>query len=706
MNRKGYSLLFIFVLLLCVTTGCKKEHVHEWDEGVIVEHASCESDGLKKFTCKDCGETKEELIPSGLHIWTNATCEVAKTCTVCHTTDGSALGHSWQAATISTPKKCETCGKTEGSDLITEALKLAVPSTTQTKLELPTTVLEYPVVWKSMDKGVMLDDGTIVYNDITREAILQVEINLGEEKITREVKVQVYTPSINPLEYKYAYSLFSAIFDKTLYTDAKLLTKKQSGFKPIYESTDESVITSNGVITKALTVQTAIMNIYVVKNGVAVMYPTEVTVSDFTNMERIELAKAALEKTIADFQAGKINSLPFYDEVHDVKLSWVSNNPELMVMEDHILLPVDKVDVRLRCTLSRDTDPTDDEEGDSDTCIFSLTNIGGNSIDAYLNEFLTTIMPTKIIGHKNIVYDQYGTGELYLKSQYAVNTGAVLNLIDGKDLFINKDYYVDTSKGGIVKENYDSVYHPAIATDPTTSTNLQAVYEHFWEGYTIPNKENILWIVVHESGMPIEGQDAVLLATIQYENAYGLGRTTSASWHYQVDENGIYQSFDDRVYAWHAGGDYGKWLPYRNSNSIGIEMCINQDGNYDGSMAHDAKLVAELMHRYNLTMDNVVRHHDTSGKECPSYMIRTNRYEEFLAKVCNEYVAMKYLKDAEVTWTISNPDLFIKGPNGLYYSKAVVSPTEVQITLNVVKGSYTFNKTITLTLYPDGTTGA
>ena len=35
-------------------------------------------------------------------------------------------------------------------------------------------------------------------------------------------------------------------------------------------------------------------------------------------------------------------------------------------------------------------------------------------------------------------------------------------------------------------------------------------------------------------------------------------------------------------------------------NSIGIEMCINQDGNYDGAMAHDAKLVANLMYNYNL----------------------------------------------------------------------------------------------------------
>ena len=107
------------------------------------------------------------------------------------------------------------------------------------------------------------------------------------------------------------------------------------------------------------------------------------------------------------------------------------------------------------------------------------------------------------------------------------------------------------------------------------------------------------------------------------------------------------------------------------------------------------------MYKYNLKMENVVRHHDTSGKICPNYMIETNRYGEFLEQVRNEYNAIKYLRDAEVTWTISNPELFEKGPHGLYYSKAVSQLTEVEVTLKVVKGSYTFERTVTISLRPD-----
>lgn len=131
-------------------------------------------------------------------------------------------------------------------------------------------------------------------------------------------------------------------------------------------------------------------------------------------------------------------------------------------------------------------------------------------------------------------------------------------------------------------------------------------------------------------------------------------------------------------------------------------MCINRDGNYDGSMRHDSKLVANLLYNYNLGFENLIRHYDTSGKECPSYMLRSDRYNEFLTYVAIELYAIKYLRDAEVKWNVSNlSELFEVGNNGLYYAKAVSAPTDVTIKLEVTKGSYSFSKTVTVTLEPD-----
>lgn len=51
------------------------------------------------------------------HEWQEATCEQAKTCTLCGKTDGEPLGHDWQEATATNPKTCIGCGTTEGKAL-------------------------------------------------------------------------------------------------------------------------------------------------------------------------------------------------------------------------------------------------------------------------------------------------------------------------------------------------------------------------------------------------------------------------------------------------------------------------------------------------------------------------------------------------------------------------------------------------------------
>ena len=197
----------------------------------------------------------------------------------------------------------------------------------------------------------------------------------------------------------------------------------------------------------------------------------------------------------------------------------------------------------------------------------------------------------------------------------------------------------------------------------------------------MPNTQNVLWIVVHESAMTVDGQTAEYLAKMQYRYAFETGGR-EASWNYQVDAYGIYQSFADNVICWHASD--GTVTPGTgNNNGIGIEMCVNQDGNYEGTLANNAKLVASLMLKYNLNLDNVKRHHDMDpkGKECPSYLIRTGRYEEFVEMIRMEYILQKYFSDAEVNFELSTDEynntedvlknLFREGINGLYYNLPV-----------------------------------
>lgn len=174
--------------------------------------------------------------------------------------------------------------------------------------------------------------------------------------------------------------------------------------------------------------------------------------------------------------------------------------------------------------------------------------------------------------------------------------------------------------------------------------------QRMYEGYTMPNEDNILWIVVHETGMKTVGLFAEVFDNTQWNRAYGNSKPDSVSWHYTVDDNKIIQNYEDNIAAWHAGDV--STIGGGNRNGIGIEMCINADGEYDASLRNDARLVASLLIKYNLNMANVKRHRDFMLKDCPETMIKDRRWFEFLDLVAKEYISQTLLAQFEITYEI------------------------------------------------------
>ena len=109
---------------------------HCWDDGSVLYPATCTVDGMARYTCTACGATDVRILPmdpenhAGGQETRNAvdaTCEAAgytgdTYCSACGVklADGKivpAAGHDWQAATTKAPKTCRVCGKTEGKPL-------------------------------------------------------------------------------------------------------------------------------------------------------------------------------------------------------------------------------------------------------------------------------------------------------------------------------------------------------------------------------------------------------------------------------------------------------------------------------------------------------------------------------------------------------------------------------------------------------------
>lgn len=141
--------------------------------------------------------------------------------------------------------------------------------------------------------------------------------------------------------------------------------------------------------------------------------------------------------------------------------------------------------------------------------------------------------------------------------------------------------------------------------------------------------------------------DRIKYIVIHYVGALGGARANcqwyaggdrGASAHYFVDFDGsIWQSVEDKDIAWHCGAKSYRQPECRNANSIGIELCVRNKGSQadtsrdwyfeDATVAAAIRLTRELMDKYHVPVDHVIRHYDVTGKICPNpYVYNTTAH--------------------------------------------------------------------------------
>lgn len=140
--------------------------------------------------------------------------------------------------------------------------------------------------------------------------------------------------------------------------------------------------------------------------------------------------------------------------------------------------------------------------------------------------------------------------------------------------------------------------------------------------------EAVRFIVVHYTGN--------LGDTAKNNAEYFARERVRASAHYFVDEEDVWQSVPDARTAWHVGASKYYHPGCRNANSIGVEICMQDKQGLlrQASIDHAAALVRELMHRYSIPIERVVRHYDVTHKLCPAPMVSDPAlWEAFRAKL-------------------------------------------------------------------------
>lgn len=153
---------------------------------------------------------------------------------------------------------------------------------------------------------------------------------------------------------------------------------------------------------------------------------------------------------------------------------------------------------------------------------------------------------------------------------------------------------------------------------------------------------SIKYIVIHYTGNDGDSDEA---------NAKYFQGIRNASAHYFVDDDSITQSVPDDYIAWSVGGNKypdclatggGKWHgKCTNANSISIELCDSvKNGKYDfteNTLKQASELTLELMQKYNVPRENVIRHFDVVGKVCPLPFVREpKQWDSFKARLVRE----------------------------------------------------------------------
>ena len=155
--------------------------------------------------------------------------------------------------------------------------------------------------------------------------------------------------------------------------------------------------------------------------------------------------------------------------------------------------------------------------------------------------------------------------------------------------------------------------------------------------------DEIKYLVIHETANENVGADAdAHMRRAKSDNPESVLGT-----HVYIDNTTAIQVAPFDTTLWHTGNPTGE-KNINNSNSIGIEMCV--DGKLDENGIFSEELTTAAREQtYSNTIKyvqeiilpqypniEIVMHHHVWGKDCPHYIIAENRWEEFLNRIYSQ----------------------------------------------------------------------
>ena len=195
--------------------------------------------------------------------------------------------------------------------------------------------------------------------------------------------------------------------------------------------------------------------------------------------------------------------------------------------------------------------------------------------------------------------------------------------LEGNQFKVKKDGLVMISA---TFRNKVHLYSVTIKNDTITNTvqyDLKFNYSFIQDNKKIGKKITPNKIVFHNTA-----NTAPAANEIKWLNSKD--NTSSTSFHFAVDDIGVYQAIPTTNAAYHAGN-----LSVNNS-SIGIEIAKSMSNNIEEKnkgINNASLLISLLMNYYDIDIKNVITHYDASGKQCPHDILSRYGLENFYDEI-------------------------------------------------------------------------
>lgn len=301
------------------------------------------------------------------------------------------------------------------------------------------------------------------------------------------------------------------------------------------------------------------------------------TTNDLKNKSNIEITEQVVTATKKKGNAYYITT--------PTGAGWIDNNDNSLEVQEIHKLSNQKLIVKEEASIHALPFQSFKEEGKLQPQVITPTEQAGNWFKVQINE------TTKWIYAPSATFE--GTKASLLKNSRTAKN----SLLRSPEALQTNNIYGVTFKEMIVPKGNDDIR----------------------PGYPMVPK----YITIHETANTAKGANALNHAKFLDNQARGTA-DRAASWHFTVDDKEIYQHLPVNEVGWHAGNKTG------NYESIGIEIAVNQDGNYEKAVENARKLAAYLMNDLNISLDKVQKHQFWSGKNCPAFMIQRGQWDAFL----------------------------------------------------------------------------